>query len=186
MRKTTSGFTIVELLIVIVVIAILAAITIVVYNGVQARAENATTTTVVSAYVKAFTLYAADNGSYPSTAAYPCLGSYVNDECGRVLGSAAVCPNYTGKALKNAAFDTLMDPYLGSKIPVGSKQMIDCSGDTYVGAHMGANSANPKALYMQVFLRGDVACPSIGGVGSVTRAQFSNLTRCIMNMPTLP
>lgn len=38
MNKSTSGFTIVELLIVIVVIGILAAITIVAYNGVQNRA----------------------------------------------------------------------------------------------------------------------------------------------------
>ena len=38
MRQTKSGFTIVELLIVIVVIAILAAITIVAYNGIQNRA----------------------------------------------------------------------------------------------------------------------------------------------------
>ncbi len=41
MHKTKSGFTIVELLIVIVVIGILAAITIVAYNGVQDRARNA-------------------------------------------------------------------------------------------------------------------------------------------------
>ena len=40
MRKTTNGFTIVELLIVIVVIAVLAAITIVAYNGIQARANQ--------------------------------------------------------------------------------------------------------------------------------------------------
>lgn len=41
MNKTKSGFTIVELLIVIVVIGILAAITIVAYNGIQSRARDA-------------------------------------------------------------------------------------------------------------------------------------------------
>ncbi len=41
MRKSTTGFTIVELLIVIVVIAILAAITIVSYNGITASANDA-------------------------------------------------------------------------------------------------------------------------------------------------
>jgi prepilin-type N-terminal cleavage/methylation domain-containing protein len=40
MIKNKSGFTIVELLIVIVVIAILAAITIVAYNGIQNRAMD--------------------------------------------------------------------------------------------------------------------------------------------------
>ena len=40
MRKSTTGFTIVELLIVIVVIAILAAITVVAYNGIQTRSTN--------------------------------------------------------------------------------------------------------------------------------------------------
>lgn len=39
-QRSFSGFTIVELLIVIVVIGILAAITIVAYNGITARAHN--------------------------------------------------------------------------------------------------------------------------------------------------
>ena len=39
-QTKTRGFTIVELLIVIVVIAILAAITIVAYNGIQNRAKT--------------------------------------------------------------------------------------------------------------------------------------------------
>jgi len=39
--KNESAFTIVELLVVIVVIGILAAITIISYNGIQARAQGA-------------------------------------------------------------------------------------------------------------------------------------------------
>lgn len=52
-----QGFTIVELLIVIVVIAILAAITVVAYNGIQTRANNAKRDSDVTLYAKA--IYAA-------------------------------------------------------------------------------------------------------------------------------
>lgn len=69
MIKTTKlrGFTIVELLIVIVVIGILAAITIVAYNGIQSRATAAKTVSDITAVNKAVQLYYADNGSYPNT-----------------------------------------------------------------------------------------------------------------------
>jgi prepilin-type N-terminal cleavage/methylation domain-containing protein len=47
------GFTIVELLIVVVIIAILAAITVVSYNGISARAVNAKRDSDVAMYTKA-------------------------------------------------------------------------------------------------------------------------------------
>ena len=56
-----KGFTIVELLIVIVVIAILAAITIVSYNGIQNRARTASITSALSQAVKKITLWQVDN-----------------------------------------------------------------------------------------------------------------------------
>jgi prepilin-type N-terminal cleavage/methylation domain-containing protein len=61
----SKGFTIVELLIVIVVIAILAAISIVVYSGIQARARESADQAVVSRYIKAFKLMKADLGNLP-------------------------------------------------------------------------------------------------------------------------
>lgn len=61
------GFTIVELLIVIVVIAILAAITIVAYNGVQARAYFSSYRSDITALDKAIKLYYADKGVYPGS-----------------------------------------------------------------------------------------------------------------------
>lgn len=50
--------TLVELLIVIVVIAILAVIAISVYNGIQAKARNTQTISVVKAYRDALLAYA--------------------------------------------------------------------------------------------------------------------------------
>lgn len=63
------GFTIVELLIVIVVIAILAAITIVAYNGIQNRAKTTKAQTNAAAVQKVAEAYNADNNVYPGVSA---------------------------------------------------------------------------------------------------------------------
>lgn len=55
------GFTIVELLIVIVVIGILAAITIVAYNGIQNRARTATVTSQLNQAAQKIAVWQADN-----------------------------------------------------------------------------------------------------------------------------
>jgi general secretion pathway protein G len=64
-KNKKTGFTIVELLIVIVVIAILAAITIVAFNGIQARARDAQRQNDVKSITKALELYYLDNGKFP-------------------------------------------------------------------------------------------------------------------------
>ncbi|HET8884032.1 MAG TPA: prepilin-type N-terminal cleavage/methylation domain-containing protein [Candidatus Saccharimonadales bacterium] len=61
-QKQQKGFTIVELLIVIVVISILAAITIVAYNGVQARARASAIVSDLQNVDKAFHLLAVEQG----------------------------------------------------------------------------------------------------------------------------
>lgn len=66
-HKQKNGFTIVELLIVIVVIAILAAITVVAYNGIQARAKSTQLQSKLNGVYKKIEAYNAEFGSYPAT-----------------------------------------------------------------------------------------------------------------------
>lgn len=79
------GFTIVELLIVIVVIAILAAITIVAYNGVQQRALDNIRKADLATIGKALELHYIDKGSYTQPES-PCLDSSIGiDTCDGVV-----------------------------------------------------------------------------------------------------
>lgn len=62
-----KGFTIVELLIVIVVIGILAAITIVAYNGIQSRGRDGERVTDMNVLQKKLELFYTENGYYPNS-----------------------------------------------------------------------------------------------------------------------
>ena len=66
-QTKTRGFTIVELLIVIVVIAILAAISIVAYNGIQNRAKTSSGQAAANSMVKKFEALGAIKGAYYSS-----------------------------------------------------------------------------------------------------------------------
>ncbi len=98
MKKSVSGFTIVELLIVIVVIAILAAISVVAYTGIQQRANNSSRIAVGDQWVKTFKIYEAQTGNKPpsienaAVSAKFCLGT------GFPIGGGGVarCQNVTG------------------------------------------------------------------------------------------
>lgn len=67
-KRPASGFTIVELLIVIVVIGILAALVVVTYNGIQQKARDTERKTDVNALHGQLEAYNAQNGKYPTLA----------------------------------------------------------------------------------------------------------------------
>ena len=75
MNKKVYGFTIVELLIVIVVIAILAAISIAAYTNIQQRAKNTAIINAASQSLKMIEAYIAANGTYPAKGSqvYSCI-----------------------------------------------------------------------------------------------------------------
>lgn len=64
----TRGFTIVELLIVVIIIAILASITVMAYSGIQARALNDKMVASVNGSLKLLNMYYVDNGKWPQEA----------------------------------------------------------------------------------------------------------------------
>lgn len=67
MFSKRSGFTIVELLVVIVIIGILAAITVVSYSGITSRANIATLNAELSNAAKKLAMYRAEYGTYPTS-----------------------------------------------------------------------------------------------------------------------
>lgn len=80
-KNKQTGFTIVELLIVIVVIAILAAITIVAYNGIQNRAKASWVQSEASQQAKKLAMWKVENNNtYPADlAAAQAAGMLINN-----------------------------------------------------------------------------------------------------------
>ena len=86
--KEERGFTIVELLIVIVVIAILAAIVIVSFNGVQNNAKTQSSKASAASVQKKIEAFNAQTGNYPVATTYANFLTELNGQTSStILGS---------------------------------------------------------------------------------------------------
>ena len=154
-----TGFTIVELLIVIVVIGILAAITVVAYNGIQTRANNLRTEDAAAKFRKALILYATEHGAYPTGHSF-----------GSCLGEAENYPDGCYNGYVSATFNDAIRPYMGGTLPNPSNECLPM----YTGCRVGAAYSRQdikldgKGVHtwsISYVLKGDVKCTANGQSG---------------------
>jgi prepilin-type N-terminal cleavage/methylation domain-containing protein len=123
-KQTKSrGFTIVELLIVIIVIAILAAITIVAYNGVQTRAHTTAQKTSAENLAKKVEAYNAVNSTYPTYNTAALMTTALNNltdssltGSGITIGTPAAG---TADGIVQLRVCTTASPTAGTTVPAG-------------------------------------------------------------------
>lgn len=158
------GFTIVELLVVIVVIAILAAITIVAYNGVQSRARDAARIQKLTSVAKAIELYYADNGRYPAIQD----GSGTESTCGSQTENWGHCDRM--KQLSDA-----LAPYMALD-PVSLSSVT--TGTTYYYYYNSAGADNYAHYGFMVYLEGNGG-QNDGGSSSTAYEVGTNPSYCM-------
>mgnify|MGYP000896349401 CR=1 FL=1 len=188
-QTSYKGFTIVELLIVIVVIGILAAITVVAFNGIQTRSENTKTAQAIGQYVKLLSNYATTYGVYPTSAIPPtapptdfwtCL-PYGPSTCASSSNTPSACFGLNATST-HTTFESELRK-VATTLPAVSDKSTACSAtQTFQGALVRVyNSGRSISIHFPQI--GDAACPTIGGATSTGRSFTNNTTRCSVDMP---
>jgi prepilin-type N-terminal cleavage/methylation domain-containing protein len=101
--RNSKGFTIVELLIVIVVIGILAALVLNSFRGVQERARDTKRRTDVNAQASQLEVYYTDNGGYPVFTGQIDADSWISGNLKGADLNAWRAPNQTANSMVNSA-----------------------------------------------------------------------------------
>ncbi len=90
MQKAQKGFTLIELMIVVAIIGILAAIAIPAYQDYTQRAQVGEAFTIVSSAKTAIAEFRQTNGAYPDAGQVTALGLNVDDPAGQYVSTIAV------------------------------------------------------------------------------------------------
>ena len=146
------GFTIVELLIVIVVIGILAGLVVVAYNGIRTRSEISATKVDSSNFVKALELQKAETGTFPAA-----ISANATELPGYKLSAGNQVAKYT-TSNNNTAFRACVISVKGDTVTAYSIYDTTTGGLVESGSGSGPLSDCTPPLPEYV---GGVRCPVI-------------------------
>ena len=180
MAKSRSGFTIVELLVVIVVIAILAAITIVAYNGMQTRAYYSRLSTSVTTYAKAISMYKIDHGSYPP-ADWKCLGRYEDYPATGDFGQGVCLTNGTYNEVWDATIASNILGYISAPPTPNYPTTYDDLGNRVRGLEYDSVTSGFTNPTITFYMKGNVTCPI--GVKGYYNSTYNSI-RCTYELPS--
>lgn len=149
-----GGFTIVELLIVVVVIAILAAVTLVAYTGIQQQARQSSAQTTLTQIVKSLSLYAVKNNDMYPTSLVSLSSGYVAP-AGVTYFYNDHTDEYCVQMVDGATTQSVLSTSSGSFKPVGCDEQnqvarwyLDGNG-AEVGSYAGTLYTSPAAAVGQ-------------------------------------
>lgn len=189
-ENRSRGFTIVELLIVIVIIGILAALVIVAYNGVQQRAVNASRVASAKEVQKLLNAYVAQEGKYPGSNA--CIGVGYTDWDG---DGSLDCYHSNNIYHPQAAVDTQLRKVASIPKVETSDAKATSGGYTFRGylyAYGGTVDGQPGRYVVYYYLNGtNQNCGVSGQLSSVSggfaangatsnNPNFYGTTRCVV------
>ncbi len=164
MTKMRGGFTLIEIMVVIAILAILTAVIILAYNGVQQRARNAQIAATVKEYKDALVLARSQTGSYPeptTPGTRVCLGNnYPTSQC------------WFGAGATDSTFMTSLQGVTGGKLPMPVLPNVNLKGVMYVASSLGNRvdgasyaAATPVAMLVYGVEGDNTRCP-VGPIAS--------------------
>ena len=133
----SRGFTIVELLIVIVVIAILAAITIVAYNGIQNRAKTSSAQSAANVVLKK-----AEAANAAGTVGYPAAVADFSAQQESTLAGSGVTLAATASGTSTLIYQKCGTPASGKPAQQARVGYFDTTANTTVYLYMGGSGAS--------------------------------------------
>lgn len=206
-KTRNGGFTIIELLIVIVVIGILATLTFVIYKNITGKAQAAVTRNIVQQYTKGLAGYKVEHDAYPNFDSFMqsnlvagvCLGTgYEGEGCGSNFAHGA----------ESSVFNNELEPYIGNVPDIRPHTSsyhfgeLDITLNGILLQHLGADgqtlNGQPVDAYAITYALDEPDAECIGGevlqVGSIpgtnyTTGNFKNTltdgknTGCFVMLP---